>query len=183
MREFGAKRIKTRVWSGFYTTDDIDDLIRQLKQDEPTRVDVEHLRAVARDEFDSWRAAQATWPAVTDCDRLDRAYAELERIGIIALPNVGYDMSDGLDAAFDELSERGRDGIAGYCFYHEQDLARAVNGDGLWLAFGDFDNDNRKSAAIGRKIKDVLDRFGFTVNWDGKAGTRLKIVPFDWKSR
>ena len=35
----------------------------------------------------STAAAQATWPAETDCDRLDKAFADLEQHGIVARQN------------------------------------------------------------------------------------------------
>jgi hypothetical protein len=39
---------------------------------------------LTREAFQAHRLAQQTWPAVTDCDLLDRALGELERAGIVA---------------------------------------------------------------------------------------------------
>ena len=49
-------------------------------------------------------------------------------------------MSDGLSDISEYLAENGRDGILGYCFYHGQDLERAIAGGGLMLAFGDLED-------------------------------------------
>lgn len=50
--------------------------------------DPEALRPVAervfRDALAAQRRTQADWPDVTDCDRLDRAFADLEDRGVVA---------------------------------------------------------------------------------------------------
>src|SRR5881394_768506 len=40
--------------------------------------------AVADRAMAAHRAAQAGWPSVTDCDRLDAAFAELDGAGVLA---------------------------------------------------------------------------------------------------
>ena len=124
------------------------------------------LRAAVRPEFDKKAAAEASWPDRTDCDRLDEAFADLNARGIIALQNAGNTMSDGISDVSEVLHKRGKKGIVGYCFYHGQDLERAVAGQGLMLAFGDLDDDKTRKAEIGRCVKEVLESHGFTVQWN-----------------
>ena len=75
-------------------------------------------------------------------------------------------------------------GSRGFCFYHEQDVERAVRGVGLMMAFGDVEGDaDEKAAAIGREVKQAVERAGLSVPWPGDAGTRLAIPQLDWKRR
>jgi hypothetical protein len=172
--------IKTWVWSGFYSPSDVDQMIGDILEDE---ADEASLRAAVRPEFARKAAAQASWPTTTDCDRLDEAFKELNARGIIALQNTGLAMSDGIADVSQVLHQRGRKGVKGYCFYHGQDLERAVAGVGLWLAFGDLDQDPQKKAEVGRTVKAVFERFGFRVEWNGDPETRLCLPDIDWKRR
>lgn len=118
--------IRTWVWSGCYSPDEvaamIDDLLADAKiQDMPvSETDEAMLRATAATDFGTKAAAEATWPATTDCDRLDRAFEALSARGVIALHNAGFTIDDGVADVSEVLHRRGRDGIIGYCFYHEQ---------------------------------------------------------------
>ena len=181
--------ITTWVWSGFYTPDEvsamIDDLLVDARiQDMPVdEADELMLRATAATEFDAKAAAESTWPGTTDCDRLDQAFEALNSRGVIALHNAGYTMGDGVADVSEVLHRRGRDGIVGYCFYHGQDVERAVAGEGLMVAFGDLDDDPAQRAAVGRLVRDVMQDAGFGVEWDGDPETRLSIANIDWKRR
>ena len=107
--------IKTHVWSGFDSEEDVYQMIEDVLDED---ADEEMLRAAVLPEFQRKRRAETTWPPFTDCDRLDDAFAELNDDGIIALHNAGMTMSDGRDDVGQVLHDRGRKGIAGYCFYH-----------------------------------------------------------------
>jgi len=91
--------------------------------------------------------------------------------------------SDGQEDVGQALRERGRPGIKGYCFYHGQDLERAVNGEGLFLAFGDLDAIAEQKKAVGEQIKACLERHGFEVEWNGDPERRMAIVKLEWKRR
>jgi hypothetical protein len=136
------------------------------------------LAALARDK--------ATWPATTDCDRLDSVFASLNARGIIALQNAGHTQSDGYDDVSQSYDERSdRDTVIGYCFYHGQDLERAVLGEGLYLAFGPMDAKKEKTEGprIGTMIVEELARAGFAVTWNGTFDQRILIPAIDWKRR
>ena len=141
------------------------------------------LRAAVQPEFQRKREAELTWPTRTDCDRLDDAFAELNSKGIIALQNTGMTMSDGQEDVGQALHERGRAGVKGYCFYHGQDVERAVSGGGLWIAFGDLDAVAEQKKAVGEQVKDCLERHGIKVEWSGDPERRLGIPRLDWKRR
>lgn len=172
--------IKTCVWSGFYDSDGVHEVIDDILEED---ADEAMLRAAVDAEFAKKAAAEAAWPAETDCDRLDQAFDAMNASSIIALQNAGYTMSDGLDDVSEVLHERDRQDVKGYCFYHGQDLERAVAGDGLTLAFGDLKAEPAQKAAVGKMVKEIIESKGFVVDWDGDPESRLNIPNFDWKRR
>ena len=152
----------------------------------PGELDEAEVVAAVDAAFASLARDKASWPAVTDCDRLDQAFAALNARGIIALQNAGYTQSDGygdISQSYDERTDR--DNVIGYCFYHGQDLERAVHGEGLYLAFGPIDakNETTEGPRIGAMFVEQLECAGFTVQWDGTFARRIYIPALDWKRR
>ncbi|WP_254508408.1 DUF6891 domain-containing protein [Anatilimnocola floriformis] len=176
--DYILQKIKTYVWSGFYSPEEVDSMIDDILEEDANEA---MLRAAVEPEFAAKAAAEEDWPEETDCDRLDGAFEELNDGGIIALHNAGYTMSDGLSDVSEELHERGRDQVRGFCFYHGQDLERAVDGGGLMLAFGAIPDEPAKNKKIGELLKYTLEEWGFTVEWSGDVGTRLSLPTLDWK--
>jgi hypothetical protein len=152
----------------------------------PGELDEAEVVAAVDAAFASLARDKASWPAITDCDQLDKAFAALNARGVIALQNAGYTQSDGYDdvrQSYDERSDRDR--VIGYCFYHGQDLERAVHGEGLYLAFGPIDarNEATEGPLVGAIIVEELRRAGFTAKWDGTFGQRICVPAIDWKRR
>ncbi|WP_436789219.1 DUF6891 domain-containing protein [Yinghuangia sp. YIM S10712] len=174
----------------------------------------EELTLFTSELFRSEKAAEAAWHDVTTNDAIDRAFADLRAERIVALQNAGLTQSDGWSdgeeaarsLAFDlewdadtaDIDDEAREAAAdsrwgpvrGAVFYHGQDLARAVHGEGLYLAFGAFAEPGRAradhdaaSAAVGHTVREVLARHGVAVEWDETAGQRLFVPPFAWRRR
>jgi hypothetical protein len=77
---------------------------------------------------------------------------------------------------------RGRPSRGG-CFYHFQDLERAVHDKGLLLGFGTFgERAGRVDAdrALAAEIVEVLCAHGVPASWDGDPAKRIAIAPFPW---
>lgn len=172
--------IKTWVWSGFYGPSQVDKMIDDILED---GVDEQLLRDAVGAEFEKKRVSEGAWPAVTDCDRLDKAFNRLNQGGVIALQNAGFTMSDGLEDVSEVLQTRGRNGVAGYCFYHGQDLEGAVAGRGLMLAFGNFEGDSDQAVKVGHTICAAIKDSGLEVEWKGDPKTRIAVTSLDWKRR
>lgn len=172
--------IRKKVWSGFYTAEEVDQVIDDILEGDAHE---EYLRAAVAPEFDKKREAEREWPQVTDCDRLDSAFEALEKRQILCLQNAGYTMSDGHEDAFEALSSQPGRGYIGYCFYHGQDLERAVDGGGLMIAFDHVDGDVPDKLAIATALKEELERVGFKLDWDGTVDKRINIPNIDWKRR
>jgi hypothetical protein len=185
-RRDALNNIRFRVWSGYHDPDEVIDIV--LDEDDLESEDGGEAwlrRSVAR-EFRKKRAAERGWPAVTDCDRLERLFASLRSGRILVRDRCGLTIQDGLDVIDDLYTEAGgeRSGLVGYCFYHLQDLEAALWGEaGLWLAFGCFPASPAGAVGVGRLVRAESERAGFAVEWDGSADSRLLFKGFRWQRR
>lgn len=129
-------------------------------------------------------AAQASWPEVTDCDRLDRAFTALGARGIVARHDFTCCQTCGLAEIGDEIQSAvdAGDDVSGFTFYHAQDTDNATEGHGLYLTYGHLDGSVANGVAIGRVVVDALREAGLETDWDGTFGKRIG-VRLDWKRR
>jgi hypothetical protein len=176
--------IRRHVWAGTYDAEAIAIIVGE-EFFPPGQVDYKWVRARIKEAFLPKRAEEATWPAVTDCDRLDRVFEGLETQNILALQDTGLTKSDGLEDVFQEYEDAGGEesGIEGYCFYHGQDLETVMKSGRLWLAFGHISGKNKPGVDIGRRTKRALEAAGFKVEWDGSIGKRMLVKGFRWQRR
>ena len=172
--------IKTHVWSGFYSPAEVQRIIDDLLEDGANE---DWLRAQVLPEFERKAVAETLWPPITDCDRLDAAFESLEDERILALHNAGYAMSDGHEDAAEILEESGSDKYIGYCFYHGQDVERAISGGGLLVAFDHIYGEVPEKASIGQAVRAALEAEGLVTEWNGDAEMRINLPHFDWKRR
>jgi len=120
--------------------------------------------AALRQALAEHNAAEKAWPDMTDCDRLDAAFAALEAEGVIAGGNFP------------------RWGGWGYAFFHMQDTEAAVEGEALYLNYGACAAGEAAALDIGRRIAAQLDAHDLAVDWDGSWSMRIQVV-LDWKKR
>jgi len=126
-----ADSINTWIWSGFYEREQVQEMIEDILE---VDVDEVMLRKHIDSEWAKKKGSESSWPGETDCNRLDNAFSDLNRLMIVALQNAGYTTSDGHEEVGAVLAKRPKGTFIGYCFYHGQDLERAVKGDKLfWL--------------------------------------------------
>jgi hypothetical protein len=172
------------VWSGLYDPEEVVLLVGESTWG-PGEYDEDWLRAEVEKELAKKRADEASWPATTDCDRLDQVFEALEAQGIIVEQDAGLTKSDGLEDVTETYEDAGgeRSGIIGYCYYTGQDLEHVLASGDLWLAFGEFLGDDVRGAEIGRRIKRALQDVGFTVEWSGSVRERLLVKGFRWQAR
>ncbi len=130
------------------------------------------------------RKEQACWPEITDCDRLDAAFMELDRMGILARQNYEQTLTSGC-AAIEVEAERERAGrpVLGYVFFHEQDIQSAVCYDGPALAWGAFVEDEKAWHHVAQTILEVLKRHGINGEWQGQCNCRIVITGMNWQRR
>ncbi len=131
--------IETDVTAGFGTPAQIvEGVVYAYSDDLPA----ETLRPIAEKlvakAMQKHLEAQAEWPEVTDNDRLDAAFAELEQHDILARQNYSDCITGGHDEMQKEVArarEQGRE-IRGYTFFHMQDTDHVVKTGILHLAYG-----------------------------------------------
>jgi hypothetical protein len=176
--------IRHLVWAGTYGAEEIVWIVGE-EVFKPGKADDDWLRARIEEQFRQKRAEEATWPAVTDCDRLDRVFEGLEAQNILTLQDAGLTKSDGLEDVFEFYNDPSGEwsGIEGYCFYHGQDLEYVMETGDLWLAFGHISGEDESGVEIGRRIKRAFEAAGFAVEWDGSIGRRLLVKGFRWQRR
>jgi len=180
-----AEEIAARVRSAFYDKESLMELFCE-EMYEPGELDPDDVSAAIDAELSKWEAEQPTWPAVTDCDRLDAAFAAINARGVISLQNAGYTQSDGYDDFLDAYDQHpNQSSVLGYCFYHEQDMERAVLGGGLYFAFGPVDarEEATKGLEVGKIIREELERVGLQVDWDGTFANRMSVPRLLWQRR
>ena len=128
--------IKAMVRGGFEEHDRIVEIFceEMYAPGELAPQEVEAAVAAAIRELES---EKASWPAITDCDKLDAVFEALNEQGIVSIQNAGYTQSDGYSDVM-EMHGDSDDPTSniGYCFFHQQDLERALAGSrpvfGLW---------------------------------------------------
>jgi predicted DNA-binding WGR domain protein len=177
--------IRVCVRSGFYTQEEI---VTQFCEEryEPDELNADAVEAAVAKALAALREEQKSWPHPTDCDRLTQAFQALNAKGVIALENAGMTQSDGYDdtlETYEGTQDKSR--IIGYCFYHGQDLERAVQGEGLYLAFGPIDpqKESTEGPRVGKIIVEELQRLGLQTKWNGTFKERILIEKLDWKRR
>ena len=142
------------------------------------------IRLIIDDEFDQHGRAQATWPETTDCDRLDLAFEELNRSGIVARQNFsccGTCAAGEIREVMDELIAECIV-VRGYTSYDFQSTESAVGGDGIALNYGSTEDAEAPALRIGHEIVATLVRHGLHAQWDGTWDRRI-IVKLDLKRR
>ena len=179
------KEISWRVRSGFYRRDDLVPIFCEEMYALGELVP-EEVAATIDLEFQKLAIEQQSWPATTDCDRLEAAFLAISSHNIIALQNAGFTQSDGYEDFVQVLNKTpDKDAVLGYCFYHEQDLQRAMEAGGLYLAFGPVRPHDEATSGleVGRIVEEELVEAGFSVEWNGTFSQRIYIPQIHWQRR
>jgi hypothetical protein len=132
---------------------------------------------------------EINWVSPTDCERLDRAFLELNQMGILAKQNFSCCNSCGhkrIERALKNSAKKRRD-IWGYAFFHAQDTDEAVATGELNITFGAVDKTSEQALDIaievGQKIEEALKRNGLNTSWDGSYLQRVGITGIKWQRR
>jgi hypothetical protein len=178
------EEIVTAVKTGYDSRDEIVarvlDLVPEEQQDQAKR-DVEKR---VDEELEAQRTREATWTSATDNDRLDLAFAALEKSGIVARQNFSDCGTCGVAEIADEMEEVHKSGkpVRGYVFFHDQDTEGALDGS-FFMSYGARESGERAQLAIGREVAAALGKAGLTVAWNGKLEARIGVDGFTWKKR
>ena len=129
---------------------------------------------------------QASWPAVTDYDRLHLTMLELDQKGIVAREDFSCCGTCGAAEIWDEIDEARSNGlnVRGYVFFHQQGTESAVDGGSINFSYGSAVEDASEAdkVAIGQELADAIRSAGLNVDWDGQLSMCV-MVDVDWKRR
>lgn len=179
------EQVRRDVASGFYDEDAILTNAHDAFEEElPKEVLRREASATLRQALADHQAAEAGWPEITDCDRLDAAFAALEAKGVVSRQNFTCCGTCGSTEIWDEIDDAQDSGrpIHGYAFFHMQDTEAAVDGYGLYLNYGACDQDEEAALTIGHAIVDELEAHGLQTGWDGSWNQRIQ-VSLNWQKR
>ena len=175
--------IQSDIRYGFYQSAEIEQIV--FADVFNGAIPRERLRELIKVEMERYKAEQRSWPTVTDCERLDRAFTALETQGILAIHNAGFEPSDGITEVTERYHAAGgaASRVVGYCFYHRQDIDYALKHGELGLAFGDINGDRSRGVEIGDRVRSALSAAGLQVTWSGSINDKLAIKGFRWQRR
>ena len=176
-------QVSLQVWSGFFNEADLAEHLADLAYDPDAKGIAQEIESHARAEIAKKREAEKAWPATTDCDRLDAAFQALEDQQILALHNAGYTTQDAASDAWEILNREPKGAWDGYCYYHGQDVERAVQSFPLFIGFDAVADNQEAKRAIGERVTANLRAADFEVDWNGDPETRMSITNLDWKRR
>lgn len=181
LRDDILKQIDIDVRSGFYTKEEIFTNVEDYLYEIP--FDKVWVKEQIEMTYSKQLVEQAKQPSITDFDKLVQAFDELNSSGIIALHRAGVTKQDGegdCEEIHEDLAKKGIK-TKGFCYYHWQDVERVIDGDNLYIGFGDFDSNDKAAAEIGTQVAETLRSKGFEINWDKTAYTRIEITNIKWQ--
>jgi hypothetical protein len=178
--------ISQRVAEGFDAEDDIVEETLEFFEEEYGE-DPAFLPLVQKmviELLDVHMQEQSKWLEETDCDKLDRAFDELEQNGIVSRQNFTCCQTCGHAEIWEEVEQAKQDSeIKGYVFYHWQDTERAVEEGRLYLAYGALDSSDDATKLVAQSIVDTIQKHGFKVDWNGSLDKRICVEDIKWRRR
>ncbi|MFK7766753.1 MAG: hypothetical protein AB8B55_05990 [Mariniblastus sp.] len=177
--------IALMVRSGFYSRDRLFEIFTEESY-APDELAPGEVSTELDAQFAQYDQEKQSYPGTTDCDRLDDAFRLMNERGVVAIQNAGYTQSDGFEDVGEAYNQHpNKETVLGYCFYHGQDLERAVSGDGLFFAFGPVNPADEQTVGVdvGNIVRNALENSGLSVEWDGTFEYRLRVPKLNWQKR
>jgi hypothetical protein len=127
---------------------------------------------------------ESSWPTLTECDRLNAAFADLEAQGVLARQQFMCCYNCGHRCLGEEAERQRKEGVnvRGYVFYDAQSADDAKEGQGVWLHYYCAWGAGSSTRSIGREIVAVLRSHGLHPIWSGSASKSIE-VPIQWQRR
>jgi hypothetical protein len=178
-------RAAEAVAEGFDTRDEIiSNLVEATDYERDVELAEEIVARIVDDELLAHYGRQETWTAPTDCDKLDAAFAAMEKQGVVARQNFTCCNTCARAEIWDEVIavEEDSERVAiGYAFYHMQDTERAVEGGAINIKFGATSDSTDE--AVGQHVFDALLAAGLDAGWSGSADDAVQVGLADWRKR
>ncbi|WP_117215189.1 DUF6891 domain-containing protein [Allorhizocola rhizosphaerae] len=137
------------------------------------------VAALVEQEWMTHLLSQPPHTQITDCDRLDAAFADLEDAGVVARQHFACCQSCGNAEISAEIADT--PGAHGYVYFHMQDTESAADGGSLYLCYGSAGPDV-DPVAVGHQVVETLRRHGLRTAWNGEHSQRI-AVNLRWQRR
>jgi hypothetical protein len=181
LRAFIADRIREGFASVHEIVQDATHYTSETYGRDDLGPEVKRLTAAA---LAAHRVEQDAWEGLTDCDRLDGAFAALNARGIVARQDFSCCNNCGFDEIWDEIDrEEERHPVEGYVFYHLQATERAIQTGGLLMAYGCIEESPEALERVANAVVTELRRAGLNAIWGGTAGHPIRVHGFIWRRR
>jgi hypothetical protein len=113
--------------TGYYGPDEIVEIL-----DENHTAPLERIQLAVKVEGEIAALQRSTWPDITDCDRLFRAFDRLRGTGFVVLERTGAEVSEGYEVVGETVIEGKAAGPRSFCFFYGQALDRAIEVRVFW---------------------------------------------------
>ena len=180
-----ASFIASRVEQGFITQEEILEQAFEYAADEydnPEDLEPE-IQRVTAELLSAHQEEQKTWEAVTDCDRLDNAFAALNAQGIVARQNFSCCNTCGHTDIWEEIEEEEeKQPVQGYLFYHVQSTDNAVEAGMLYLTYGSVEEKEQALNHVANQCVMELRRVGLKASI-GEMYSPILVEDIVWRKR
>ncbi|MCL5130578.1 hypothetical protein [Algibacter sp. L4_22] len=183
------EKIKTYTAMGFHSKKELFEIILRIIEDfELTdKTTKKWIKETIKSEYEIQLTDSLLWQHPTDPEKLKKVFDQLCNEKIISLHNEGYENSDikpEIDSLLDDFEEFNIEPKPiGYCFYHYQDLEGVIDSNNLHIGFNSLTSDEQVCQNIGYRIKELLIKENFNVEWTGLVADKINIKEIQWQKK
>lgn len=182
-----AEEVATReIEAGFSSFEDVIERVVQTidecstdRDSDPETAREQDARRIVTRLWDERLHKQNDWPSETDADRIERAFAALEKKNILTRMNFTCCNTCGGSELWGEWQDEDK----GYAFFHEQSMETAINDGKLYINFDSFIRSEPRKVEVGRTIVRLLKQAGLSVKWDKDPNKKIVVEPVRWLRR
>jgi hypothetical protein len=176
--------IAYQVAEGFDTVHDIIENATAYAQEKYGRNIKTEIRKLTAERLVEHKWQEASWDGQTDCDRLDQALDELNKIDIVARQNFSCCNNCGHREIWDEIEvvEKSRT-VKGYVFYHFQCIEEAIKSGRLLMAYGSVEEDEQCLQEVANTVVGKLQTAGLKAEWSGDQDSPIIVNDLVWLRR
>ncbi|WP_299890231.1 hypothetical protein [uncultured Lacinutrix sp.] len=177
------EHLERDILFGFESKDDLFESISELFYNEDD-FDNDWFKTEIEKRFSSHLKSSENWKKPTDFERLVKVFDQLNKEKIVSLHKAGHTRQDSEEDCREIIEELEAIGIKakGYCYYHSQDLERAIEDNGmLFIGYDSNEQNDGIAFEIANRIIELLKENGFKTEWNGSLDTRIEIKSIVWK--
>lgn len=184
LKDEALEQIELDVKFGFENEQQIFEGLEDMFYEEDD-IDEEWLKQTIHQQYNQHQKEALQWTKPTGFEKLAKAFDQLIVQKIVCLHNAGYTKQDGEGDCMETIERLDELGVKAnsFCYYHSQDLARAVdpNTRNLYLGFDSVTQNDDEALQVAQMIVAALRENGLQVKWPGTVTQRIEIVNIDWK--